>query len=85
MKKYIMAMERIVDDSIVTNTLSNLKSTQNYFKIVFDATVKTNKYFMDLIYEGINVCTNALHFPNITSVTLNHFCNFFFFSFVSRQ
>lgn len=78
-------MERIVNNHIVTYTLSDFRNTQNEFKILFDTTVKTNKYFMDLIYEGINVRTNAQYFSTITSIILNNFRNlnnlFFFHLF----
>lgn len=49
-------MEGIVDNPIVENTLTNLNNIQHEFKIVFDTIVKSNKYFMDSIYEGICVC-----------------------------
>lgn len=59
MEQYIKMMENICEHNqmVVVNTLKHFYSTKNKFEITYKSTVEQTKDNIELIYEGIYVCS----------------------------
>lgn len=55
--KCINILEQIVNSQIVLYTLRIFNELKNEFQIMYDTTVRNTMYFMELIYDGIDVLT----------------------------
>lgn len=55
--KCINILEQIVNSQIVSYTLMRFNELKNDFQIMYDTTVRNTMYFMELIYDGIDVLT----------------------------
>lgn len=53
--KCINMMEQIVDNQIVLYTLKTFSELRNDFQQMYDTIVRNTMYFMESIYDGIDV------------------------------